>query len=321
MSLHTRLVFKLLALATCAAAASSAAQAADNTRYVSITGDNANACTLAAPCRTLQRGINVTPVGGELRILDFGVSANNATVSKSMTISGNGNTIFLGTAIAIDAAAAVVTLRGLTLNGQGTVDNGISIVAAALVHIEHCVIHNFADIGIVAPASAAGVRLFVSDSTSRDNGEDGLNIVNAGASRLTVDNSRFDSNGDSGLVVSSGYATISRSTASGNGRNGIEGHQASVSVVSTMAVKNGFAGFYVHNAATMTVGSSLAHGNDFDGLAVFNGAIARISSSTFTQNRHGIRNFSTVETLGDNTVRGNTLIDLSGNALSPIGGI
>ena len=179
MFTRTPLIFKLLALATCAAAASSVAQAADNTRYISITGDNANACTLAAPCRTLQHGINVTPVGGELRILDFGVSANNATVSKSMTISGNDNTIFLGTVIAIDDAAAVVTLRGLTLIGQGTVDNGISIVAAAVVHIERCVIHNFTLRGIYA--TAEGVEVFVADSVSRDNGNAGLHIA-AGSS-------------------------------------------------------------------------------------------------------------------------------------------
>jgi hypothetical protein len=49
-----------------------AASAADNTRYVGITGNNANPCTLVQPCRSLQRGINVTPAGGELQILDSG---------------------------------------------------------------------------------------------------------------------------------------------------------------------------------------------------------------------------------------------------------
>ena len=45
--------------------------AADNIRYVSTTGNNANTCTLSAPCRSLQRGINVTPANGELRILNW----------------------------------------------------------------------------------------------------------------------------------------------------------------------------------------------------------------------------------------------------------
>src|SRR5262245_51526848 len=110
MSWHKRVVFTLLTIAACAIAASSA-QAADDTRYVSITGSDANACTLAAPCHTLQRGIDATPAGGELRVRDSGFYGSNATVSKSMTISGNGNTIFLDASIVIDDADAAVTLR------------------------------------------------------------------------------------------------------------------------------------------------------------------------------------------------------------------
>lgn len=146
-------VFKLLTLVACATAAySSAAQAVDNTRYISITGNDASDCTLAAPCRNLPRGKNSTPAGGELRILDSGDYGNSGTVNKSLTISGNGNTVFLRNPIIIDNANAVVTLRGLTLNGQGTIANGISIVAAAVVHIENCVVHNFSQDGIIGTA-------------------------------------------------------------------------------------------------------------------------------------------------------------------------
>ncbi|MPZ55877.1 MAG: hypothetical protein GEU91_05115, partial [Rhizobiales bacterium] len=92
---------------------STAAQAADdNTRYISITGNNANPCTLAKPCRSLQRGMVATPAGGEIRILDSGAYGNNATVRKSLTISGNGNTVYLGSPITVDKAGAVVALRG-----------------------------------------------------------------------------------------------------------------------------------------------------------------------------------------------------------------
>jgi hypothetical protein len=123
MSIRTRFV-ATFALAACTAAACSlAAQAADNTRYVSITGSNSNACSLAAPCRTLQRGINKTPTGGELRILDSGSYGNNAQVNKSMTIFGNGNTVYLNSPLTIGGGSLdhVVTLRGLVLNSQGAV--------------------------------------------------------------------------------------------------------------------------------------------------------------------------------------------------------
>ena len=59
-----------LSLACPAVLLLSAAAEAAVTRFGASSGNDANACTRAAPCRTLQRGINVTPVGGELVVLD-----------------------------------------------------------------------------------------------------------------------------------------------------------------------------------------------------------------------------------------------------------
>ncbi|MPZ57855.1 MAG: hypothetical protein GEU91_15420, partial [Rhizobiales bacterium] len=242
---------------------------------------------------------------------------NNATVRKSLTISGNGNTVYLGSPITVDKAGAVVALRGLVLDGQGTIDDGISIVAAAAVHIERCVVHGFTQYGINATAN--GVEVFVIDSVSRDNGSFGLRTLGAGASRLTVDNSRFDSNDATGVVVLGGRATISRSTASGN-NYGIALSNASVAVMSTMVVQNSNTGFTAGSGSTMTVESSVAHGNGVSGLTVGGGGVARISNSTFTSNATGIFNSGgTIETRQNNTVRGNAT-NVSG-ALTAIGGV
>ncbi len=134
-------------------------QAADNIRYISSTGNNANACTLSAPCRSLQRGINVTPANGELRILNSGDYGLNAAIARSITITGNGHTVILGNPITINQANATVVLRGFTLDGQRTVANGINIANAATVHVEQSVIHHFTGQGI--SATAAGVEVFV----------------------------------------------------------------------------------------------------------------------------------------------------------------
>jgi hypothetical protein len=48
-----------------------------------------------------------SPAGGEVQILNSG-STNNATVNKSLTISGGGHTVYLGTNIIINKAGAVV---------------------------------------------------------------------------------------------------------------------------------------------------------------------------------------------------------------------
>jgi hypothetical protein len=296
MSVHTRFIVELLAPAAFIAAAGLPAQAVDNTRYVSVNGSG-NACTLAAPCGSLQVGIDATPVGGELRLLDSGVPANNAArVRKSMTISGDGNTVFPGVSITIDDPAAVVALRGLTLNGRGAIANGISIAAAAVVHIESCVIHNFSQDGIIV--TAEGVSVFVVSSASRDNGGGGLLLNAPGGASLTIDNSHFDNNAANGVfALAQGSATIRRSTASGNGFNGFQTF-----------------------GPVMTLDSSFGVGNILRGLSVVGGpALARISNSTFTDNGTGINSSGTVETRQNNTVRGNA-IDLSGNALTFIGG-
>jgi len=309
-----RRFFFTLALAATAAIAGSAAQAADAIRYVSTTGRNANACTLAAPCRTLQRAINLAPAGGEVRILDSGFYGNSATIRKSLTIAGNGFTVMLDVPIVVNDAGAVVTLRGLMLDGQGAVTTGIRVDAAAAVHVERCVVQGFSGVGIAA--TAQGVGLFVVDTVSRDNGGSG---VSTNAARLTVDNSRFENNGQSGLTVLSSEATIRRSIASGNSTSGIIALLSSAEIASTAAVQNGSAGFSVQSS-TMTIDASVASGNDA-GVRLDSAATARISNSSFTRNATGmsISSGGLVETRANNTVRGNTT-DVTGT-LTPIGAL
>ncbi|MPZ59419.1 MAG: hypothetical protein GEU91_23635, partial [Rhizobiales bacterium] len=184
---------------------------------------------------------------------------NNATVRKSLTISGNGNTVYLGSPITVDKAGAVVALRGLVLNGQGTIDDGISIVAAAAVHIERCVIHGFTSIGIVA--TAPGAQVFVLDSISRDNGFAGL-IINAGSSsRLTVDNSRFENHGNDGVVVASGLATISRSTSSGNVGRGLFVGSGALARISNSTFTDNAIGLFNNGGTLETRQNNTVSGN------------------------------------------------------------
>ena len=311
-----------LAVAAAVTAACSAVQAADEVRYISTTGSNANPCTLARPCRSLQRAIGVTPAGGDIHILDSGFYGNNATIRKSLTISSNGNTVFLGASIIIDQADAVVALRGLTLDGRGTIFDGIRISAAAAVHIERCTIQAFASNGI--EVSATGAQAFIVDTRSRDNKGHGALVE--GSPRVTVDTSHFENNGFTGMRVLGGNVTINSSTASGNAVSGVEVIDAATTIISTVAAQNGLAarnggaGFVAAQGSSMTVESSVAHGNHTSGVLVNGQGVARISNSIFTGNEFGIRNLGgTLETRGNNSVRGNTT-NVSG-ALTPIDGV
>ena len=139
---------RLVSAALAGVAFTAAAEAAD-IRYVSVTGSNKAGCTFAAPCRSLQRGINKTPAGGEVRVLDSGFYGNGAVIDKSITISGGGNTVSLGGSIAIGDAGATVALHGLAIAGAANPGHGVHITAAAAVHIEDCVVQGHAQSGIL----------------------------------------------------------------------------------------------------------------------------------------------------------------------------
>src|SRR5688572_21662357 len=100
---------------------------AASNRFVSTTGNDANPCTTpATACRTLQRGIDSSPTGSVLTVLDSGPYGNVATIAKSITISAVGVTAALtnpaagSTAITINGAGIKVVLQGLLLSGGGT---------------------------------------------------------------------------------------------------------------------------------------------------------------------------------------------------------
>jgi hypothetical protein len=185
--------------------------------FISATGDDANNCGRAAPCRTLQRGIDATGAGRELTILNSG-EYGRATIAKSITIlaegvSANIRSFAAGAdAITVDHPAAKIVLRGLLLTGGGAGRHGIDIVAAP-VHVENCRIERFDSNGI---HDFGITELFVGGTISRENGMDGLFATGyvGPAERLAVDNSQFENNGEDGVDLDSlEAATITRNRA------------------------------------------------------------------------------------------------------------
>jgi hypothetical protein len=310
MTNRTRFAAQLFAMATLAAASIPATHAADNTRFVSTTGKNSNNCTLAAPCRSLQHGIDVTPAGGELRILDSGFYGANAVIRKSLSVIGNGHTVYLNRPIVINDAGAEVALRSLVLNGQGTANDGIRIADASAVHIERSVIYRFTRHGIFAPAS--NLDLFVLDTVVRDNGSNGLITAGNGSVRLTIDNSRFTNNGGAGVSLAKGHSTIHRSTLSGNER-GLSATGCNVTIMSTVASQNATFGFVMRSGAVVAIDSSVTSGNVQAGIRLEGGTV-RLSNSTVTRNGTGVDNLSGAlfESRVNNTIRGNNA-DVGGN--------
>jgi hypothetical protein len=287
-----------------------AASFAEADTFIASNGNDANPCTRTAPCRTLQRGVNATPNGQELTILTSG-SLLRATIAKSITINAEGVVANIrsygagGTAILINHPTARVVLRNLIISGGVTGGNGIHIADAQSVHIEDCEIERFAGFGIAVDVS--DVELFVDDTISRMNGADGLAFNGNGTSgRLTVDNSRFENNGDDGMEVQGIIATVANSVFSGNGENGVEVSFGRVSVNDSTSSFNFEAGFHANNQGQIELERSVSNDNNW-GLLVNANSGGLMSNSTFTNNDVGIQNDGALRTRSNNSNFGNAV--------------
>ena len=217
----------------CLAFGPSPASAQATRTWVSGVGNDANPCSRTAPCKTFAGAISKTATGGEINALDPG-GFGAVTITKSITIDGGGgqvaSVLAAGTnGIIINAGTGVVTLRNIRVNGVAGSPtpglNGIQILAASAVHIEHSSIFGFSQNGInVNLNTAAATRVFVTDTTVT-NSAVGINVHNTANGNVLVamqrtttnQNStagvRFDGAGGTGFLL----GTLADSMVAGNG--------------------------------------------------------------------------------------------------------
>jgi hypothetical protein len=312
---RTRRLTARVALVLGGLIAASAAEA-QSVRYISINGNDANACTRTAPCRTLARGVQSAPVRGEVRLLNSGSFGAGVTIAKSLTVSGDGATLMLSGPVTVAASAARVVFRGLLFNGFGTTTFGVRINNANSVHIVECEFERFTDDGIFF--DVATTELLITNTISRNNNDNGLHVDGNGSTKVVLENFRAENNVN-GVFIQNAQMSVSNSTLSGNSADGIQQHGGTSNVVSSTAANNGASGFTVVDGGTMQLDSSVSRGN-FNGLFVGNQAntVARISNLSVTDNSLGIQNNGTTETDASSTVFSNGVNpadDVTGNAL------
>jgi hypothetical protein len=285
-----------------------AAQAQLFRTYLASDGNDANPCTVQAPCRLLSAALSAVKDGGEVWIMD---SANFNTgpvvINKSVSILaipgalgsivGSG-----GDAILINTAGVKVSLRNLKiLNFSGGL-NGIHMTDGASLKVEGCEIAGFGNsieenvgIKVSTPATVTIVDTIVRD-----------NYVGI-----------WFENGAQGDVA--------RTIVVGNSYAGIwarPGNDSTVTVTVTDSVSsNNFLGFYATrmmqggHVARMTVSRSTASNNSAVGFSVSGvGGLLTVSGSVASYNGVGFvsADGATFLSLGDNTVFDNTIADTDG---------
>lgn len=185
----------------------SGVQAQATRTWVSGVGDDLNACSRTAPCRTFAAAIAKTSTGGEIAVMDAG-GFGAVRITKSISIDGTGfpSSILAGqaTGITIDIpfrrqgdTKRSVRIRGLSINGLGNGIDGINVIAAQKVSVEDCVIDGFTANGINIQAGT----LFVKNTTVRNNPGTGINATGAAGAAISDTTVIFNGTGLAGTVT------------------------------------------------------------------------------------------------------------------------
>jgi hypothetical protein len=293
--------FVRISIAAILMASATPAFAQASRTWVSGVGDDANPCSRTAPCKTFAGAISKTASGGEIDVIDPG-GFGALTITKSITIDGHGplaSVLVAGTnGIVISGSGITVTLRNLSINGFGNATgNGIKVLNAAAVNVDHVTIQNFAGSppsngrGIAIETSTPDVRVTVTNSDLYNNFGIGIHSnPTTGNVILVVDNVRVAKGDFSSIQLRANTnASINRSTLT-NSRLGagvtseLSGVTANVSnsVLSNNAVGvfNGVSG----GAPTTILYNNVITGNTSNGLQINSGSVLSYGNNAIRGN-------------------------------------
>ena len=183
--------------------------------YLSVNGNDANPCTVDAPCRLLTAALNAVNDGGEVWIMDSAnYNVSQVNIDKSVTIlaipgalgslvaTGGGDALF------VSASGAKVTLRNLVIVPLGTSSDGIGSNMVGELTVEDCEISGMAGNGIAVFDVPAKVT--VRNTVLRGNASAGFYARGVALSAI-LDGVRTQG-GNWGVVADSGpHVTVSRS--------------------------------------------------------------------------------------------------------------
>jgi hypothetical protein len=301
------------------------ASAVSQRAFVASNGNDANVslnCNLANPCRSFGAAIGTVNPGGEVIVLDS-AGYGPVTVSQAVTIVAPpgvyaGVTVFAGPGIAVNAPAAKVTLRGLTINALGGT-TGVQLQAASTLYLDGLIVSGFSGVGGAGlnAAVAADSAVVIHDSTFRENLVGATFSATAGTLTVSVERTQFERNSTGATFGDGVIGTVRESsfTVGGAGVAAVPvtaGRTAKVELRdSTVADNSGVgvqAGTVAGATATVSVVSSLLSGNGTGVLGQASGNTAFVSDATITRNVTGVSAASSgaVVSFQDNRLMSNT---------------
>ena len=198
--------------------------------WVSGVGDDVNPCSRTAPCKTFAGAISKTAAGGEINCLDpagFGGVTTIKAITLNCTHTLGSILVAGGPGITINAGVNDrVTIRGIQFTGinqtvtPGTI--GVRILGAKTVSIEHSVISNFGQQGVLDLRTAGNTQLFIRDTIISNNTGNGITLAATNTSKTDIVNTSIINN-LFGIASTTGNSVmVKRSVISGNSNTGVE---------------------------------------------------------------------------------------------------
>jgi hypothetical protein len=270
-----------------------ALQAQATRTWVSGVGDDANPCSRTAPCKTFAGAISKTATGGEISVLDPG-GFGAVTITKAITINGEGTLAGILSAtvngIIVNApATATVYIHNISINGASSGLDGIRVLAAGTVVVEHSWIYGVTSDGIEV-AAAGTVNLKVNDTTIENVGQDCIRLnTTAGQVAAMINNSRLQNCVGSGLNAIANVRAGIRDTVVTNSSIGLK-TTGSDGIIN---VENVFITFCATGIKSIASGTA-SH--------------IRVSNSNIAQNGTGLDTSlgGTIDSFQGNSLDGNT---------------
>lgn len=233
-------------LATVAVA--TAAQAQLFRAYLSSSGNDANPCTLPAPCRLLPAALNAVATGGEIWMLDSAnYNTGTVTVAKAVSILaipgvvGSVAATASANGLVVSAPGGTVSLANLVFTSLGNGVNGLAFVAGGTLNVNQCEFRNMTSAGV--SATAPGGILNIRDAVFRDSvgGLDISGSIRASIERVQVTGGTF------GLIVQ-GNSRVNVANANFSGMS---------SAVVAFALGNSVTSIAIRDSIITAVGSAI----------------------------------------------------------------
>lgn len=258
-------------------------------------GSDASGCGLVTnPCKTFQYAHDsVVVVGGTIYVRDpGGYSPLVITNAISIISDGSGPAIIAapsGDAIAIQASGGAVLIKGLTLDGAGTGNNGINLTAAGSLIVTN-----------------STIKEFMNPSTYYDIVGNGIVIQpTSGTVYFTISDTVLSGNSNAGIAVAPSLANFEKGPASATVFGSLTRVEA---VKNRMGVDlegqfNAGAVSVIANQVNASANANCGFGANTYGAGISNLYLTR---STATGNGYGVCNaLGTVYSYGDNAINGN----------------